>query len=173
MRSEDLTAILAVMKRMEHPGSVHIIGSSSQEIELVRGLWGINPTTSAENDWDLKNSPPDNVSADLILLCNVMMYSDYPALWLRNASKAAPLILVQDCVRAKRGGNTELGHGDVDGDSMRYGASHLCIEAVTDPGAPTFDFSTAGYRFVDHELYRSSPPDNDWTKIVVLLGIIS
>lgn len=174
MRNEDLTAILAVMQRMKRPKSVHIVAGSSQEVELIRGAWGVEPTATSESEWDLNAPPPPHVSADLIVLCNVMMYSEDPALWLKNASLAAPLVLVQDCVRAKRGGNTELGHGDVDGDSMRYSVSHFGITAVTDPGAPTFDFSTCGYDVVDHELYRSSPPDNsDWTKVVVLLKVPS
>lgn len=160
------------MLRMGCPRSVHIISGTSLEVDLVRGMWGIQPTVTTKDEWDLNSPPPPNVSADLIILCNVMMYSPDPARWLKNLGLAAPLILVQDSVRARRGGTTELGHGDVDGDSMRYGISHLGVEAVTDPGSPTFDFSTSGHAIVDLELYRSTPPDSDWTKVVVLLGVM-
>lgn len=170
MRREDAAAIRRLMARATiRPTSALLLSPSGDEQDLLKEVWGINPSTLEESQWDLNDPYPGHVRHDVIMVSNTLLCSPDPARWLGNMVKAARYLLVQDCIRARRTSHRELA---VDtGDVMRFSVSHLGQEGVTDEGHTTFDMSTSGYRIMDTEVYHAEPGDTGWIKFVMLLDL--
>jgi len=163
--------------RVLHFSRVHICSPSSEEIELVKRVWGITPTTSERSEWDLsdRDSSFRLEPGTLVMACNTFMCAEQPAEWLSNLERVgAKWLLVQDLVRAKRTPDRELSLET--GDVMRYSLTQHGIYGATDPGHVVFDFSTCGRRVLDYQEYK--PPyhlqsSENWQKLVVLLELNS
>lgn len=170
MKPEDIKHVEKLMDEtsigLESNGKVLLFCPSSEEIELAtRKLSGCEITVLDRSSWDLMNEPPEHFPVfDMVLMCNVFMYSQDPVRWLSNISKKCKWLLIQDIIRAKRMPDAELGS---DGDSSRYGFP-------TYGEIPRIDyFNLEDYDVMDVIFYSDGdgPGGADCRKFVALIGL--
>lgn len=111
--------------------------------------------------WDLNR--PSRQRFDLLVACNVFMYSPDPALWFRNVLASCRYFLLLDLIRRQRDSHDEFGS---DGDRMRY--------AVGDERprvARHFDLTSLGDRVVGYRTFfgGANAQDNTPQHVVALI----
>lgn len=105
---------------------VHICSpAENAEKEAVTAALGHEPrfVTSTIGTWDLNKPPPQWVlddPADMIVVTGVFLCSPDPRLWFSHVAQAAPLLVMQDVVRAYRDGKYQRECASHDEDLVRY-----------------------------------------------------
>ena len=172
MRTEDMKAInelLSIAYKSYKPKNVIIFSPSSEEVDLVRTFFGIEPLLVGESTWNLNSCKW--MPADLAIACNVFMSSPDPEKWLSNIySGGINKILIQDNVRAKRSPDRELGIDT--GDIMRYSLSKFGMFGHTDPGHQVFDLSSSKFQVENVIFYKSDRDDDQlWIKFLAMVKL--
>lgn len=152
MTNGDTYAIreLILRNRWLQPGTVVGPSSEDDEAAITSDLWGVKVRRVPQAEWNLDDPPHEGLRGDLVLVCNTMLCSTDPALWLANIAIAAPLVLIQDLAVARRepGRHCAVASGDV----ARYSISTHGVKGETDPDLKVFDLGT--YDVLDVERYE-------------------
>lgn len=151
------------------PASVVSPSGEGGESDMVDQLYSIPIHSVPYNKWDLNTPPPAGLRADLVIICNTMLCSPDPMLWLRHISQVAPLVLIQDLACGRRE-STRI-TSPTTGDRQRYSVSSHGIIGKTDPDVnPVFDLSTCGADVIDAEGYYEIG-EGEFGRFVALLDL--
>lgn len=95
---------------------IALLSSNDFEVSQVKLLFpGATVLNLSRESWDLNEPAPEQY--DLVVACNVFMYSPNPELWFRNVLSSCKHFWLLDNIRALRMQDSELGD---DGDSARF-----------------------------------------------------
>jgi hypothetical protein len=133
---EKLSSFLLSMRR-SYPKwadrEIIVCSMSPPEMELFDRIFPStdhNVTSMSKGVWDLSNECP--IDSDIVIACNVLMYTGDPERCILNARKRTRLFVMLDQCIAHRGGQEgELAmFGDKDHDVKRFSMSHVGWNAV-------------------------------------------
>lgn len=118
MTNEDLDAYIKWFDWSSDisPKTICLLSCNSQQQHIICDIFKnsfIFPHTI--RSWNLNNRIQEQY--DLIVACNVFMYSNDPSLWFSNVLYSCKTFWIQDIINRKRGSVSELGD---DNDRMRY-----------------------------------------------------
>lgn len=124
MRQEDVDMINKTFpKWKESTGQVNTVGILSpcaRELEIINKIFpDVWITELNEKDWDLFSPGQDEY--DLLIACNVFMYSKDPAIWFKHVFAKCKYFWMQDLIRSWRSDECECACGpNGDRDVMRF-----------------------------------------------------
>tara|TARA_B110000908_G_C10267203_1_gene465463 strand:- start:6945 stop:8129 length:1185 start_codon:yes stop_codon:yes gene_type:complete len=108
--------------------------------------------------WNLNNKI--NVTFDLLILNNIIMYSKTPEKWFKNIFNSCKFVIIEDLIDRNRnndkGMKSQLSIGDSE-DSMRYSFSHLNVKTQSDV---SFDISKLKNRIINVNFYKTEAPSS-------------
>lgn len=153
------TSLIPLLKQW-NISSILCLSPSYEEFQLIKEMSHemshrsqkiLSLNYSVRTDWDLNTVSKQY--ADLIIACNVMMYSNNPKLWFDNIMKSCHTFLCQDVISRQRSDNSEFGQ---DGDSMRFrfdgdGDWHVGRDVNA------FDVSSLPYKLSNLRIYDGTP----------------
>lgn len=154
MRNENLIAIeKSLLRNKEKIGNIKSIAMlspspSGEENAIIQKIF---PEAWTDNHcmrtWNI--SVPQTYNYDLIVACNVFMYSDNPQLWFDNLLNSGKFLFIQDVSKGWRGGID--GRGD-DGDSTRFHRSPKTLQSCP----VSYDLAMLKQYEIDYEEHELS-----------------
>ena len=170
MRTEDVNILESNLPRWkEIAGEVEDIGLLSGggvESYILQKLYPNAWITELSiDDWNLTNKGDKNF--DLIVACNVFMYSRDPESWFKNVLERCKYFWIQDLIRSWRCDASECADGPGgDGDCMRFTMPPNYLARVDH----AYDLTRLSDRIVEFDPYKTQGrPDKDALSFIMFL----
>jgi hypothetical protein len=148
--------------------SVLALSPDHRQYQLLRETFPDAQIVSLTQEaYDIDDGPAPGGLYDVAFLGNVFMYCKKPTVWFRNLLESSRVLLVQDLIRAWRGGDMELGQ---DGDSLRFSFSSMG-ELARVPETFDVDDPKNGVKTIALSVYSeptAHPPERSCMKFVAL-----
>lgn len=170
MRPEDISVLEQTLTKwkgqVENIQEICMLSPCVEESILVQKIFpDAWITESTQSDWDLFE--PGRRDYDLIVACNLFMYSRDPEKWFSNVLARCRYFWIQDLIRSWRCDASECADGPGgDGDVMRFSIPPTHMARVDH----AYDLTRLGDKIVDFVAYPTrGRPDKDALSFLMFL----